>query len=111
MRFLPQRAFMPQPTAAEPVNDSLAMRPSSTSASACEEGTVTTENAPAGRSVSARISASRIAPSGVADAGLSTNGQPHASAGPILWATRFSGKLKGVMKPHTPTGTRRVMPR
>ncbi len=51
------------------------------------------------------------APTGVALAGLSTNGQPTASAGATLCATRFSGKLNGVMNEHTPMGTRFHMPR
>ena len=43
---------------------------------------------------------------GVADAGLSTTGQPAAMAGPTLWHTRFSGKLNGEMAATTPMGTR-----
>ena len=50
---------------------------------------------------------SRIAVGGVGDAGLRTTAQPAASAGPTLWATRFNGKLKGVMAETTPTGQRR----
>src|SRR5690606_28304049 len=48
---------------------------------------------------------------GVFEAGLSTTGQPAAMAGPTLWATRLSGKLKGVIAPTTPTGTRKAKPR
>ena len=51
-----------------------------------------------------------MAEKGVWLAGLSTTGQPAAIAGATLWATRFSGKLKGLMAPTTPTGTRRVKP-
>ena len=51
------------------------------------------------------------APIGVRSAGFSTKGQPQAMAGATLWATRFSGKLNGVMKEQGPIGTRRVIPR
>ena len=51
------------------------------------------------------------APTGVLAAGLSTNGQPAAMAGATLCATRLRGKLNGVMKLHTPIGTRLTMPR
>ena len=51
-----------------------------------------------------------IAEMGVCDAGFSTTGHPAAMAGAILWATRFSGKLNGLMAPTTPTGRRRVKP-
>ena len=64
------------------------------------------EKAPCGRSVSARISPSSSAPTGVALAGFSRNGQPTARAGATLWATRLRGKLNGAMNEQTPTGTR-----
>ena len=51
-----------------------------------------------------------IVPSGVRLAGLTTNGQPTASAGAILWAARLSGKLNGEMKLHGPIGTRFQIP-
>ena len=41
-------------------------------------------------------------------AGLSTTGQPAASAGASLCATRLHGKLKGEMAPMMPTGRRSV---
>jgi hypothetical protein len=68
------------------------------------------EKAPSGSPVSASTSPMMSAPTGVADAGLSTKGQPTATAGATLCAARFSGKLKGVMKLHTPAGTRFHMP-
>ncbi len=106
----PARDLSSQPTS-PPVKLKSAIRSSSTSAAASslEHGRI--ENAPGGRSVSASTSPMISAPSGVLAAGLSTNGQPAAIAGATLCATRLSGKLKGVMKLHTPTGTRRVMPR
>ena len=35
---------------------------------------------------------------------------PAAIAGPSLWATRLSGKLKGLIAPTTPKGTRIITP-
>ena len=72
---------------------------------------VTTLRWPAGRPhSSSSSSASAIADNGVCEAGLSTTGHPAAIAGASLCATRFNGKLNGLMAPTTPTGTRRVKP-
>ena len=72
---------------------------------------VTTFSRPGGSPhSSSSSSASAIAESGVCDAGFRTTGQPAAIAGAILWATRFSGKLNGLIAPTTPIGTRRVKP-
>ncbi len=49
-------------------------------------------------------SASNSAESGVCGAGFSTMEQPAAMAGATLCATRFSGKLKGVMPATGPEG-------
>ena len=68
------------------------------------------EKAPLGWSVSASTSPMMMAPSGVREAGFITNGQPTAIAGAILWAARFSGKLKGLMNEQGPIGTRFHMP-
>lgn len=86
------------------------MRGSSISGAASSLLQVITENAPFGRLVSASTSAMINAPTGVFAAGFSTNGQPAAIAGATLCATRLSGKLNGVMKLHSPAGTRRVIP-
>ena len=48
------------------------------------------------------------APIGVFSDGLSTNGHPAAIAGATLCATRFNGKLNGVMNDTGPSGTRLV---
>ena len=72
-------------------------------------GTGSTDQDPAGRSVSASSSPSSSALSGVAGAGLSTIGAPTAIAGATLCATRFSGKLNGAMPSTGPRGKRRVM--
>ena len=66
---------------------------------------------PFGRSVSSKNSASRSEPIGVALAGLTTIGAPTASEGATLCATRFSGKLNGVMPSTGPIGKRRRMPK
>ena len=65
---------------------------------------------PLGRSVSSKNSARRSAPIGVALAGFTTIGAPTASAGATLCATRFSGKLNGVMPSTGPIGNRRSSP-
>ena len=63
------------------------------------------ENAPFGRSVSAKTSPMINAPKGVRLAGFNTNGQPTASAGATLCAARFNGKLNGLTNEHGPMGT------
>ena len=65
---------------------------------------------PLGRSVSAKNSARRSAPIGVALAGFTTIGAPTARAGATLCATRFSGKLNGVMPSTGPIGNCRTIP-
>src|SRR6185312_14319146 len=68
----------------------------------------TTFSQPGGSPASSSRPARNNAESGVVDAGLRTTGQPAASAGAILWATRLSGKLNGEIAPITPIGTRIV---
>ena len=99
---------MAQPTGTEPVNDTTGSRGSSTSRDDVSLSTGRIDHEPAGRSVEARISPSSNAVSGVAGAGLSTIGAPTAIAGATLCATRFSGKLNGVMPSTGPRGTRRT---
>ena len=78
--------------------------------SATFELTGSTWYIPFGRSVSAKNSASRSEPIGVALAGFTTIGAPTASEGATLCATRFSGKLNGVIPRTGPIGKRRRMP-
>ena len=66
--------------------------------------------APSGQSSSASSSASASADSGVRLAGLTSTGLPAASAGATLCATRFSGKLNGVIASTGPIGKRRSRP-
>ena len=49
-----------------------------------------------------------MALNGVWPAGLRTTGSPAAMAGASLCATRFRGKLNGLIAPTTPIGTRIV---
>ena len=58
-------------------------------------------------------SANTMPLSGAISLGFSTMVQPAASAGATLQAIWFTGQFHGVMKPHTPTGSRRmrVVPR
>ncbi len=53
-----------------------------------------------------------MASSGAISLGFSTMVQPAASAGATLQPIWFSGQFHGVMKPHTPIGSRitRVLP-
>ena len=105
--FLGARARMSHPTAGDPVKVIMATSSWSTRWLAVRPGHVTTFNQPGGSPHSSISSSpSLIAVSGVAEAGLSTTGQPAAIAGAILWQTRLRGKLKGVMAPMTPIGTR-----
>ena len=78
--------------------------------SATFEDTGRTWYIPFGRSVSAKNSARRSEPIGVALAGFTTIGAPTASEGATLWATRFSGKLNGVIPRTGPIGNRRIRP-
>jgi hypothetical protein len=72
---------MLHPTGTDPVKDTTGRRGSTTRAGASSLATVSTANAPAGRSHSAISSPSSSALSGVLDAGFSTIGAPTASAG------------------------------
>ena len=108
-RFVWARSARFQPTPPEPVNVISFTRSSATISSpiAPAEPTITLTQ-PGGRPASTSRLARNSAESGVDDAGLRTTGQPAASAGAILWATRFAGKLNGEIAPITPIGRRRV---
>ena len=108
-RFFAARSAIPQPTPLEPVKVIIRTRSSPTSTSPISaEGPTSTVSQPAGRPASCSSSASSSADIGVWLAGLRTTGQPAASAGASLWATRLHGKLNGEMAPITPMGRRRV---
>src|SRR5512132_826928 len=107
--FRAARAMIFDPTSVEPVNPTLFTRGSVTRAlPTAEPGPGRTEIASAGRPASTRISARRSTESGVYEAGLTTMVFPHAKAGAIFHVEMTSGKFHGVMRAHTPTGSRRV---
>src|SRR5262249_50415536 len=88
--FFGARSLSFQPTSPDPVNVSTATRSSPISTSPIsEDDPATTLSQPAGSPASSSSSASRRADSGVADAGLSTTGQPAATDGASLGATRL----------------------
>ncbi len=104
-------AWMPQPTSADPVKLIALMRSSvAIFAPTTEPGPQTTFTQPSGAPASTRISPSLIPEIGVWPAGLRTTAFPAASAGPSLCATRLSGKLKGLIAPTIPYGTRIATP-
>ena len=109
-RFFGSSPFRYQPISDEPVNEILRNRSSRAMPSATFELTGSTWYMPFGRSVSAKNSARRSEPIGVALAGLTTIGAPTASDGATLCATRLSGKLNGVMPSTGPIGNRRSSP-
>src|SRR6266545_3593089 len=87
-----------RPTPVEPVKESLRARPSRISGSITPPASLvtTTLTTPSGSPASARISASASIDSGVCEAGLITDVQPAAMAGPSLrppLALRFGDRL------------------
>ena len=110
-RLIPSAAafMMPVPVAVEPVNEILRTSGWRTRASPQPgPGPGTTLSTPSGRPASAASSASASAVSGVSGEGLRTTVLPQASAGPSFQAAMTSGKFHGTMRPHTPTGSRKV---
>ena len=79
---------------------------SSISSAIAEAGPTTTWNTPLGSPAASTHLANSSAHSGVALAGLSTTGQPAASAGATLRIASTSGKFHGAMAPTTPIGWR-----
>ena len=108
--FLPARSFIRQPTDGEPVNVRSLKRGSATIRSPSSRVIGRIETAPAGTPAASMISATASIVSGSLDGGLRTIVLPEASAGAILWAARFSGKLNGLMPAIGPIGNRRVIP-
>ena len=95
-----------RPTSVEPVNDTTRTRGSCSMASTTgpERRDGMTLTTPAGTPASSRIGISASMVSGVSDAGLSTTGQPAASAGPILRVAIAAGKFHGVTSTAMPAG-------
>ena len=98
------------PTSVEPVNPIFAT--SGCSISRCpttEPLPTTTFSTPSGIPASRASSPRRIVESGVSSAGLITIVLPQASAGPIFHDAMLRGKFHGVIRPTTPSGSRKVM--
>ena len=95
-----------RPTSVDPVNDSLRVRRSASSAETTSPGrsVVTTLTTPGGTPTSSMMRARSSMVSGVCAAGLVIVVQPAASAGAILRAPMANGKFHGVTKTHGPTG-------
>ena len=107
----PAVLVMCSPTSRLPVKVILRTRGSATSASPIWlPEPVTHCTASGGTPASSSTSVSLRAERGVSVAGLMMTELPAAMAGPTLWATRFRGKLKGLMATTTPHGTRMVKP-
>ena len=98
------------PARVEPVNETMSI-------SGCAEMAAPTVGpspftrlkTPAGTPASCRISAMIAALSGATSVGFSTIVQPAASAGATLHMIWLTGQFHGVMSPHTPTGSRRII--
>ena len=100
-----------RPVAVEPVKLTASMRGSLARISPSEwSALATTFTIPAGMSVFSAITRPKVvAHQGVSGAGFSTTVQPAASAGPSFAMLRYSGTFQGVIKPATPTASRRRM--
>src|SRR4029450_13171762 len=95
-----------RPTSVEPVKETTRTRGSCSMALTTlpEERDGMTLITPAGTPASSMIGISASMVSGVSEAGLSTTGQPAASAGPILRVAMAAGKFHGVTSTATPAG-------
>src|SRR5579883_1243637 len=106
------RRMMCEPTSVEPVNETFPTWGCLTSASpVTEPGPGSTEITPGGSPASIKILANASTESGVSWAGFTTTVLPQARAGAIFHDAITSGKFQGVMRAHTPTGSRRVTSR
>ena len=95
------------PVELSPVNEISGTPGCFTSASpASSPSPLTRLNTPFGSPASSKISAHRLADSGVNSAGLSTTVQPDASAGASFQLSSMNGVFHGVMRPATPIGLR-----
>ena len=103
-------AAIRRPTSVEPVNATLATSGCSTRRlPATEPGPATTLSTPSGSPASRAMRSSSSAVSGVSSAGLRTTVLPAASAGATFHDAITSGKFHGVIRPTTPSGSRKVM--
>ncbi len=99
-----------RPTSVEPVKAILAT--SGCSTSRCPQtlpGPATTLRTPSGIPASSAILSSSSEVRGVSSAGLRTTVLPAARAGATFQEAIVSGKFHGVIRPTTPSGSRKVM--
>src|SRR3954447_26934952 len=95
------------PVVVSPVNEILATRGSDTRASpTTPPGPGSTLTISGGTPASTRTSPRSSAVSGVSDAGLSTIGLPHTSAGATFHEAISNGKFHGTISATGPTGSR-----
>ena len=107
LRWGAAAAMIACPVVVSPVNEMRGTPGCATSAApATSPMPCTRLNTPSGRPASVMISGSRLAESGVHSAGLSTTGQPAASAGASFQVSSMNGVFHGVIRPATPAGLR-----
>ena len=110
-RLRPECAFSSQPTLAEPVKLISLMRSSfSASHAVSASASVKMASASSGQPAFKMTSPSAKAVNGVCGAGFTITGQPAAMAGATLCATRFNGKLNGVIARTGPMPNRCTRP-
>ncbi len=101
------RAKIVWPVTDSPVNEISGTPGWATSASpASSPSPLTRLNTPSGTPASAKISAHRLADSGVNSAGFKITVQPAARAGASFQLSSMNGVFQGVINPATPTGWR-----
>ena len=105
IRRCPARAAIARPAASLPVNDILATRGWSTSASPAARPPVTTLITPGGMPAFSASRASSIADAEVTSDGLMTTVLPAASAGATVMMVRKVGEFHGTMAATTPSGS------
>ena len=102
---------MSTPTAVEPVNEIAFTRGSVTIVSPTTRPEPSTRlTTPSGSPASCSAWTSAIAQSGVSCAGFSTTVFPQTSDEPSFQLGMLNGKFHGVIRPTTPSGSRRVRP-
>ena len=107
VRFAAAAAMIALPVSRWPVNETIEVSSSLTSAAPVDGPPVTRLITPSGRSRCSSISLnSSIVDSGVTSLGLTTSVLPVSSAGASLRASTASGKFHGQIAATTPTGAR-----
>ncbi len=108
LKYEAQTVATCRPTLSEPVKEITLGTGCSRKASPISEMSVTTTlSTPPGSPASSKSFATRVPPvTGVSWCGLRTTALPSASAGATDFKESRKGKLKGLITPTTPTGTR-----